>query len=72
MRLFEPFGKTFISSNSIYCRDHKDTVRYVDTEETRSAKRKKKTSKELSIGKEVRSTEKGVIKFIRSTLTGEH
>jgi len=25
----------FILSNSIYCRDHKDTVRYVDTGETR-------------------------------------
>jgi len=68
MRFFDFFGKTFISSNSIYCRDHKDTVRYVDIEETRSAKRKKTTGKEFSVGKEVRSTEKGVIKFIRSTL----
>lgn len=38
MRFLEPFEKLFISSNSIYCRDHKDTVRYVDIGETRSGR----------------------------------
>lgn len=61
--------KTLISSNSIYCWDHKDTMCYVDTEETRSGQKEIEwRSKECLVGEEARSTEKGVIKFIRSTL----
>jgi hypothetical protein len=33
--------KTLISTNSIYCPDHKDTVRYVDTVETRFGEKEK-------------------------------
>lgn len=72
-QFLEPVGsvKTLISTNSIYCPDHKDTVRYVDTVETRSGRRERE-GRARNAGEEARSTEKGVIKFIRSTLTGEH
>lgn len=51
-RKYKPFGKTFISSNSIYCQDHKDTVRYVDTGETRSRRgEREERAKNVRLGR---------------------